>query len=376
MNAPTPESIAPPRYLIVADDLTGACDAAVAFAQRGAQTQVMLGETISTNAEVCALCTESRHLPAELAMRKLHTLAQAVGKIAGTQVFKKIDSVFRGNTFHEIRAIIDAFPGHLAVIAPAYPAVGRFAHGGLLHVHDLSGERSVAVRDGLRSVGLLPRWIAPGLGASAIARRLPGSRIVFCDALQQSDLEAVVEAATSHGRPMLWIGSAGLAHALATAAYQALRSASPLKGIRPGHVLAFIGSDHPVTLRQLDTLRNTTPVSVWPSDSTQNPESTVIVPIDCANPSPYTLHRLIEQFSPQTVSCLFMTGGDTALHVCRELGISALQLRQEFEPGIPEAAAIGGPFAGCNVILKSGGFGEAGVIQRITTRYSRQEAMQ
>jgi uncharacterized protein YgbK (DUF1537 family) len=373
---PSFESVSRPSYLIVADDLTGACDAAVAFAQRGIETQVHLSETLSGNSEVCAICTESRHRPAEQAARQLQELARKVGTGSGIQIFKKIDSVFRGNTFHEIRSIVDAFPSHLAVIAPAYPALGRITRDGLLYIDDLTGSRTLTVRQGLQSVGLRPHWIAAGIGAPGIANQMNAAQIVFCDATQQSDLDAVVQAAHTLQKPILWIGSAGLAHALASHAFptvrQRLRTADETQGI----TLAFIGSDHPVTLRQIESLHDTHPVATWPHESQHAAPSVFLVPIDIAKTSESAIRGAVSNYTPQDVACLFMTGGDTALLVCRALGIEALNLQEEFEPGIPQGAAIGGTFAGCPVILKSGGFGEAEAISRIATRYSQQELAQ
>ncbi|MCX6628172.1 MAG: hypothetical protein NTW28_11160, partial [Candidatus Solibacter sp.] len=91
--------------LLVADDLTGACDAAVHFAIRGlrpasvvvARGTVALGTT-AAGARVIAVSTESRDLaPAEI-RRSLAAAAAEFPVDCGARVFKKIDSTLRGNT--------------------------------------------------------------------------------------------------------------------------------------------------------------------------------------------------------------------------------------------------------------------------------------
>jgi uncharacterized protein YgbK (DUF1537 family) len=94
-----------------------------------------------------------------------------------------------------------------------------------------------------------------------------------------------------------------------------------------------------------------------------------VVPVRRGHTTESDICSAMQGFSPQDVSCLFMTGGDTATLVCRALGIQSLQLRDEFEPGLPRGVAAGGAFAGCTVILKSGGFGETDVLCRIARTF-------
>ena len=60
------------------------------------------------------------------------------------------------------------------------------------------------------------------------------------------------------------------------------------------------------------------------------------------------------QFS---LSGIFMTGGDIARAVCRELGATALRALGEVQPGIPAGLLVGGPLDGTRVVTKAGGFG-------------------
>jgi D-threonate/D-erythronate kinase len=363
------------RTFIIADDLTGACDAAVAFSSRGFNTEVLLDAKSfgSANIEVCAICTQTREISPDQAAGVIHYIAQRHDLKQYGQIFKKIDSTFRGNTFHEIRAVLDAFRDYFVVVAPAYPALGRISVDGILKVRDLTGETSIAIRDGLHASGLRPHWIAADQSAHQIEQQMlqslrAGNRLVFCDASTDEDLQATVGAAKALQKRILWVGSAGLAHALAAE----LPPQSPCAERHVnGSILIFVGSDHPVTQMQVAHLRQQNAVATWPHEIAEN--AVILIPVECDRTTEDEIRIATANFTPQSVSCLFTTGGDTAMLVCRALGIHSLCLHEEFEPGLPRATALGGPFTGCNVILKSGGFGQTGVLSRIAKHFNHQK---
>src|ERR1019366_4651441 len=110
--------------LLIADDLTGACDAAVHFARRGYRTNVRL-ESHVEEAAVLAISTESRDLAAPDLRQVMDDLAQRLPVTQARILFKKIDSTLRGNVGAEIAAAVTAFGCEAAVITPAFPAQGR-----------------------------------------------------------------------------------------------------------------------------------------------------------------------------------------------------------------------------------------------------------
>ncbi|MEO6981572.1 MAG: four-carbon acid sugar kinase family protein, partial [Edaphobacter sp.] len=87
--------------LILADDLTGACDAAAPFAAR-MHVRVALNSERVPEAEVVAINLRSRDIAAAAARTKLQSAAQLVRDRKPQLLLKKIDSAFRGNTFEEI----------------------------------------------------------------------------------------------------------------------------------------------------------------------------------------------------------------------------------------------------------------------------------
>src|SRR4051812_11710584 len=122
--------------LLVADDLTGACDAAVHFAARGLRTMVRLqGHVLPSNPCVLACATETRDAAAPEIRKALSDLAAEIP--TPSRLFKKIDSTLRGNVGMEIVAARDAFHCDAAVVCSAFPAMHRAIENGILRAPNL-----------------------------------------------------------------------------------------------------------------------------------------------------------------------------------------------------------------------------------------------
>ncbi len=119
--------------LLIADDLTGACDAAVAFSARGAATEAALDPAgRSPASEVLALSTDSRDFPDDILTEFMQNLACRVPP--ARVIFKKIDSTLRGNAGAEILAVAAAFACEAVLVTPAFPAMRRVVESGYLCV--------------------------------------------------------------------------------------------------------------------------------------------------------------------------------------------------------------------------------------------------
>src|SRR5690349_2953021 len=95
------------RWLIIADDLTGAADSAIAFARRRLPARVTWGEPRSDETSgvvAAAFDADSRQLPRESAVRRHREILQCLLE-PDMQVFKKIDSTLRGHPADEIGAL-------------------------------------------------------------------------------------------------------------------------------------------------------------------------------------------------------------------------------------------------------------------------------
>ncbi len=348
-----------PKCLIVADDLTGACDSAVAFARTGARTFVAVTELGQAGSpDVLAISTESRDLDPAEARRRIGRIAASAHLSTAAVIFKKIDSTLRGNTFVEIAAALDAFGCDAAVVSPAYPALGRLVQAGCLRVAADSGFAPIDIAAALRALDAgpcchaSPESIAAGIDS--------GVRFVSVEASCEDDLSCAAGEILALGRRVLWAGSGGLAAALA--ARFPTQPAADLCLPR-GRVLFALGSDHPVTLAQQERLLRKTGAGLLDATSTAPGELLAVlqsgrhlvlriprgrVPAD-------RLHLLLRDCIPAAV---LVSGGDTLSVFCSALGIDAIEPRRELAPGIPAGLIHGGPWSGAILASKSGGFGQ------------------
>jgi uncharacterized protein YgbK (DUF1537 family) len=232
---------------------------------------------------------------------------------AASVIFKKIDSTLRGSPGIEIAAALEAFDCDDAVVCPAFPKLHRIVQSGYLHVTS-----------------------DPAFAPIDVAARLaPCDRIVCPDATREEDLDLIAAGLIPRGRRVLWVGSGGLAAALARCLGQPCTPAPPP---RTGQVFFCIGSDHPVTLAQQSALA-------------------------AARPGRHVLQRVprgtsFEPNFPGQPAALFLSGGDTASLVCRAIGAQRIELCAEIVPGVPRGILRGGMFDGLSVVTKSGGFGD------------------
>jgi D-threonate/D-erythronate kinase len=390
---------------IVADDLTGASDAAVQFARRGLATRVVfaLSETcVISDVEALAVDTDTRALPADSAYTRVRDVADRLRAIQPQHVYKKVDSTLRGNLGAEIDAVMDAFGYSLAIVAPAFPALGRTTRYGLHHLRGVPVHETEVSRDPRAPVGE-SRLVAllqsqsrrtPGLvplttverGPRAIRQQVEahargGASLVVCDAETDAALGAIA-ASCADRRDILWVGSAGLAEHMADVVDLPLRPprvAEP--GERGGPILLVAGSVSEITRLQVDALRARPGVVLVEVDPAARPReiercrqavgAALSGGLDCALLVARQTARveaaslIAEALGSLAADCarsyplrgLILTGGDTARAVCRHLGVSGIQLVGEVEPGLPLGWLVGQNLPRLLAVTKAGAFG-------------------
>ncbi len=377
-----------PLCTLVADDLTGACDAAVQFAIFGCSTSVLLdwpsiGEC---RCDVVAATTDSRADAPDDAAAKVVTLARLLHGRRGGIVFKKIDSALRGNPGAEIEAARQAFDCEVCVVAPSFPAQGRCISGGWLKTAGGGGPAvhlpTLLEAQGVAAVSHVDRtWADQGI--ENLAARLEhevasAMNVLTFDAVSDSDLDAAIAAASLLRRRILWVGSAGLARRLAgqTAQrsgqhnYRQARPRSPVDS--PKGILLAIGSDHPATLAQMNSLAGRGGIVTAHPVSADLPRTVdslrlgraVILRVEPGPGSAAELRGFLDRLDLQKIRGFVLSGGDTASLVCAALHANSIRMEGEISDGFPWGTVGGGPAHGVPVATKSGGFGQADALIR------------
>jgi uncharacterized protein YgbK (DUF1537 family) len=223
---------------IVADDLTGALDAAAPFALPGQPVGLVLHATHIPDRRVLSISSESRDSSEAEALaattRSCDVLALPDAD-ARTLWFNKVDSVLRGHPFAVTAAMMHHLEFPCSLFAPAFPAMGRITRGGRQLVRTDGHWAPAATFDiaaGLLQAGLIPGTDAAGQAAATNA--------IVVDASTDEELDQAVARQTD--RHLLWVGSRGLAQALA----------GPVVPVHcPPLAIVVIGTSHPATRAQV-----------------------------------------------------------------------------------------------------------------------------
>jgi len=121
------------EFVILADDLSGACDTAVQFNNFGYKTLVVPKlpdfKNINSKYNVLAITTNSREIEITKAKEKVSKACQFVKKLKNIKIYKKIDSTWRGNIGAEMETIIQELGLSFGLICSAYPANMRIGLG-------------------------------------------------------------------------------------------------------------------------------------------------------------------------------------------------------------------------------------------------------
>jgi uncharacterized protein YgbK (DUF1537 family) len=119
-----------PRIIVIADDLSGAAElSGIAFAH-GLSAEVQRQFEPSSDAQVVAVDTDTRLLSAQAAAARVRQIAEQVLSSQPAWIFKKVDSVLRGNPRVEIEAVLQATGQRRALLVPANPTRGRVISAG------------------------------------------------------------------------------------------------------------------------------------------------------------------------------------------------------------------------------------------------------
>lgn len=330
---------------IVADDLTGALDAAAPFAARGMHVEVALAGAaidgaLRQNPDVLSINLGSREQSGEAA-RQLAAAALAALP-SKTRLFKKIDSRLKGH----IAAELDVIPFRSALVAPAIPAFGRHVTGGCVRGFGVESPISVRERLGRHS-----------------------DRSTIPDMSTDAEMRASLEDAERAGVELL-IGARGLAEALA--ARMSGDAVARAADISAGPLLFVIGSRDPITLAQIDVLRRsvTTRYLAAPNgrlvDAKDDGSAITLVqavPGEGQISSEAVSEALAESICPnlaRSAGIMLLSGGATAEAVLRKMDIQRFRLLGECLPGLGLAEVDGR----C-IIAKSGGFGSPDTLKLI-----------
>ncbi len=402
----------------IADDFTGATDLANTLVKGGMRTVQTVGvpgaEGAAADADAVVVALKSRTIPAADAVAQSLAALAWLRERGARQVFFKycstFDSTDAGNIGPVADALLDALGARFTIACPAFPVNRRTIYLGHLFVgdallsdspmrdHPLTPMRDanlarVLGRQTKRKVGLVP-WPVVARGAGSIRAafdRLAASGYAHAivDAVADEDLMEIGAACADlplvtggsgvaiglprnfrdtgllperpdaavvprlAGKSAVLAGSCSAATRAQVAAWAKARRAVALDPLA-GDAATIAGQALRAVERELEAGE---PFLVY---STAAPDAVAAVQSKLGRERSAT--RIEEAFSAlarelveRGVRRLVVAGGETAGAVVQALGVEALAIGPEIDPGVPWTTSIGArPLA---LALKSGNFG-------------------
>ena len=397
------------RIVIIADDLTGACDTAVKICQTGHSVPVYLNDgTYNLTGIGIAINTDTRSLSAHAAYQKVADLAGTLKDREGILVYKKIDSLFRGNVLAEIDALLDVFGYEAAIIVSSIPKNKRAVKNGYLIAPGSAWDGMNIVRTAFRHAAGRCRNITldmirqgkEALRAYMESAKAEGARYLIMDAETEADIRKIAEAAYCMREKTLMAGASGFIVPLFSQwedaeEYGGEDACEKCKGTC---ILYVIGTNNPTTMRQVEYLSGQEGVvsvrvracACMQGDEEEEIRRCIREAEEVMKQKPEALLLAIdtqEMFSETAMdgeksalehtkkiadccaeiakeiigkrffNSMVVSGGDTAQLVLEKLHIDSMRIVAEFAPGISVAVVENG----CDkmtVVTKSGGFGD------------------
>lgn len=399
----------PMDILIVADDLSGAADCAIAFARTGQRAVVALQPSAPEADVILSVDADTRRLPAAEAVRRTREVYEGARR-QGQKLYKKIDSTLRGNWAAEVAALRQ--PAGMAIVACAYPAMGRTVRGAQVYVDGRAladtelwklehAHRPAAIDVQLQEAGLQTATLDTDalcdrpeeMAARITAAATRGLDALIVDAQSEQSLRTLAQVTADSELPFFWVGSAGLAREIA-----GLRPSRAAPELAPasGPTLVLVGSLSAVTERQCRVVRASgalqdivAPPSLlrqgrshpgWPTLHARIGEvlgagADLLLRIgreQALDPSEgallaAALARLVGPHFAR-IGALIATGGETARAMLVEAGIDSVELLAELQPGVaagmPSRDHAHRPY----IVTKAGGFGSDETLYDAWTR--------
>ena len=406
-------------YIVLADDLTGAMDTGIQFRKYGIQTSVIVSaDDCELRGDSCegavSINNSSRELSGseayEKTLRAVHRLSLSPQDI----LYKKIDSMMRGNPVQEIDAALEASGCRKAIVTPSFPQEGRIVREGVLHLPDGSSQ------------DLLQRWHRESrfpvrpiakemLQDTATVRDMlfsPQTEVALFDAEDQETLRRIADVCRDIPG-ILYCGSAGLARELPVPQDDAPKSA-PWNGV--GKIFVVTGSMKMETAAQIRQLSQKgfqiVPLRVAAlnraedkAEEISNACRATAAALHSDGPGvvltfDYLLHAaskgeaaesettpeqrkaalhlagslgaVVRAQDDRLYDAMILVGGDTALSICQALNVHRICLWDEVTPGMPAGIFGDGNAAGLPVVTKSGAFGDCKALSR-AVEYIKKE---
>jgi uncharacterized protein YgbK (DUF1537 family) len=390
------------QCIVLADDLTGANDAALEFTLCGLSTSVIISGSDHQGTkgfDVVLYDTDSRNCSRAEAVQRNKALCSRVALASEALIYFKVDSTLRGTWGTGIATVMEESQIQMCVLAAALLGAGRTTIGGYQLLNGIPVARCQAGKDALcplksSSIPTLLKSSADlevvvvgletvELGSEALATWIlqhmntkTGKLICVCDAVSDDDMKIITDAAAqlcsaARGRKILLAGSAGLVPHIPPLFNMHPKQTKPSSPQSVdnggGPILLVSGSSHPLNKTQLETLETDigdeivkfTAMDMVLGLNKPATSDDIVVLISDFDQHPFEkfVSCAADYCRKLRPSALCVTGGATLSAILQALGATSLTVESGVAANTPLCRVVGGQFDGLTVVSKAGGLG-------------------
>jgi D-threonate/D-erythronate kinase len=386
---------------VIADDLTGAAEIGAVGLRYGLRAEIILAGQAGGEANLVCVDTNSRSCSARQAARRAASAASQLRACGARWIYKKVDSVLRGNVTAELEAVMRRLGVRRALLVPANPSLGRtiwdgqyFSHGKPIHKTEFAKDPEHP----RLSPKVLDLLGPSGRGRICVTKPgapIPAEGILVGEARVLADLHGW---AAQRSPSLLPAGGAEFFGALlANAGYRALeRRASKTVALADGPHLFVCGTASQSSRRFISAARKRgTPVFSLARALTEGGRLTaadasaiaqrVIAALASSSSAilnfglPPARRPMVDMFrtthltriaelvlNQTTVSHVYVEGGTTAVELARRMGWARLTVVHELALGVATLGVGGAPVP--RLTIKPGSYVWPNQIQDLTLR--------
>jgi uncharacterized protein YgbK (DUF1537 family) len=179
---------------VIADDITGAAEMGAIGLRYGLRAEVVVHGEVGSGPDLVCVDTDSRSCTAEEAARRAAAASDDLKAAGAAWIYKKVDSVLRGQVVAEVESIRKQLGASRALLAPANPRLGRtildgeyFVRSVPLHETDFRLDPEHPRLDS-RVKGLLDAGSSIDVGICRLSDPMPSSGIIVAEAQSAEDV--------------------------------------------------------------------------------------------------------------------------------------------------------------------------------------------
>ncbi len=360
---------------VIADDFTGAAEIGGIGLKHGLKVVIETKVEPDEKADLFIITADTRALPSQEASQEIEKLTTQLMELKPRFIYKKIDSVLRGNIAGELCAQMQVVEKDRAIIIAGNPAINRVIIDGVYYVNHIPLSETSFAND--KEYRLLSSYVTELVStekcevvSANFHQELPEKGLIIGDVKARADMQSWVEVIDEN---MVVAGGAGFFEVILEEKLQAQIENKPVNYKLGNRALIIFGSAFPKSKCFMDSILqsdvevidmpeklywdqniNEEEILKWANNiiNTLKSEKKVVLTISHSGNTVADISCKIREIVGRTVlqvikhthlDDMLIEGGATASVILKYLDITRLYPFQQIEAGVIQMEAPGYP---------------------------------